>query len=85
MTIENAIGNQLRIDALSPFSFHASHYTQEELMRKSHNYELQVSNQTILCIDVAMSGIGSNSCEPSLDSCYQVNQLRYQNTFYLAF
>ena len=85
VTLTNAIGKQLKIDALSPFSFNASHYTQEELTFKSHNYELQDSNQTILCIDLAMSGIGSNSCGPGLDSCYQANQLNYHNTFYLQF
>ena len=85
ITLTNAIGKQLKIDALSPFSFNASHYTQEELTNKSHNYELQDSNQTILCIDLAMSGIGSNSCGPGLDSCYQANQSNYHNTFYFQF
>ena len=46
------------------FSFNASHYTQEELTEKMHNFELEKSGYTVLCIDERQSGIGSNSCGP---------------------
>ena len=46
------------------FSFNASHYTQEELTTKMHNFELEKSGYTVLCIDERQSGIGSNSCGP---------------------
>lgn len=46
------------------FSFNASHYTQEELTEKMHNFELEKSPYTVLCIDERQSGIGSNSCGP---------------------
>lgn len=48
------------------FSFNASEYTQEELMNKMHNFELEKSGSTILCIDYRQCGIGSNSCGPVL-------------------
>ena len=48
----------------SPFSFNASRYTQEELTRKEHNFELEPSGHTVLCIDYKQDGIGSNSCGP---------------------
>ena len=54
------------------FSFNASHYTQEELTAKAHNFELEKSGFTVLCIDGAMSGVGSNSCGPQLNERYQV-------------
>ena len=54
------------------FSFNASHYTQEELAAKAHNFELEKSGFTVLCIDGAMSGVGSNSCGPQLNERYQV-------------
>ncbi len=46
------------------FSFNASEYTQEELMAKKHNLELEKSGMTVLCLDYRQSGIGSNSCGP---------------------
>ncbi len=58
-----------------PFSFQASVYTQEELERAAHNYELEEADSTILCIDYALNGIGSNSCGPSV-----LEQYRFQDT-----
>ena len=54
------------------FSFNASHYTQEELTSKNHNYELEESGCTVLCLDSHMSGIGSNSCGQPLLQQYRV-------------
>ena len=48
------------------FSFNASHYTQEELTKKRHNFELEKVPETVLCLDFAHSGLGSNSCGPKL-------------------
>ena len=48
------------------FSFNASAYTQEEFTQKAHNYELERSGCTALCVDYKQSGIGSNSCGPVL-------------------
>ncbi|MFI3207170.1 MAG: glycoside hydrolase family 2 TIM barrel-domain containing protein, partial [Clostridia bacterium] len=56
------------------FSFNASPYTQEELTTKKHNFELEPSGYTVLCIDSDISGIGSGSCGPQLAEKYQVNQ-----------
>lgn len=54
-----------------PFSFNASIYTQEELERKAHDHELEPSGSTILCLDYAQNGIGSNSCGPEVLPGYQ--------------
>ena len=48
------------------FCFNASHYTQEELTTKMHNFELEKSGCTVLCVDAFQNGIGSNSCGPQL-------------------
>ena len=58
--------------ALCPFSFNASHYTQEELVAQKRNTDLTPSGSTVLCLDAAMAGIGSNSCGPTLRPKYQV-------------
>ena len=57
-----------------PFSFSASPYTQEELTEKAHNYELQPCGSTVLCLDYAQAGIGSNSCGPRLRSEYRLEE-----------
>ncbi len=59
------------------FSFNASHYTQEELTEKTHNFELEKSGYTVLCLDYKMSGIGSNSCGPKLPEKYQLLEKKF--------
>lgn len=65
---------QVEIQAARPFSFQTSYYTQEELTARKHNYELNQADQIIVCIDYKMSGVGSNSCGPELDSKYQISE-----------
>jgi len=57
----------------TPFSFNASRYTQEELAARHRNTDLKPSGSTVLCLDAAMAGIGSNSCGPALRSRYRVD------------
>ncbi len=54
------------------FSFNASEYTQEELSRKRHNYELEKSESNVICVDAMMAGVGSASCGPSLDESFRL-------------
>lgn len=65
--------NSLGLTAVSDqtFSFHASVYTQEELEKKAHHYELRPSGSTVLCLDYAQNGIGSNSCGPEVLEPYR--------------
>jgi beta-galactosidase len=72
VTLLSSLGNRIRITAAAPFSFQTGRYTQEELTAKAHNYELRKAEQTILCLDYKMSGVGSNSCGPELDEKYQL-------------
>lgn len=66
----------LRITAvgLEPFSFNVSHFTQEELTAKCHNYELENCGSTVLCLDYRQNGIGSASCGPVLRREYALNE-----------
>ena len=61
----------------TPFSFNASHYTQEELTRKLHSYELVPSDSTVLCLDYRQNGIGSNSCGPELSEDYRFDEEQF--------
>lgn len=76
---------QFGIAAVSknPFSFNASVYTQEELERVSHNYELKESDSTVFCMDYAMNGIGSNSCGPDVMDKYRFDEEAFQFQFEL--
>ncbi len=56
------------------FSFNASCYTAEELTRKAHNFELEESGHTVLCIDYRQNGIGSNSCGPRAQKKYTLSE-----------
>ena len=67
------------------FSFNASRYTQEELTAKKHNFELEKSPWTVLCLDGYMSGCGSNSCGPKLFEKYQVKDQQLSMCFTLEF
>lgn len=58
--------------APEPFSFNASEYTQEELARKRHNFELQKCESSVICVDAKMAGVGSNSCGPALAEKYRL-------------
>ena len=64
----------LRLTCVTPeeFSFNASHYTAEELTHKAHNFELEESGSTVLCLDYKQNGIGSNSCGPVLIEKYRL-------------
>ena len=68
----------------STFSFNASYYTQEELEKKTHNYELTESNSVVLCVDYALNGIGSNSCGPVVLDQYRFNDVLFRFQFTLV-
>ncbi len=77
---------QFGIAAVSgqPFSFNASIYTQEELERAAHNYELEEAGSTVLCIDYALNGIGSNSCGPVVLDQYRFDDATFRFQFELV-
>lgn len=62
-------------------SFNASRYTTEELTRAAHNYELEESGSTVLVIDYAHNGIGSNSCDPEVLEKYRFNATSFTHEF----
>ena len=68
----------------STFSFNASYYTQEELEKKTHNYELVESDSVVLCVDYALNGIGSNSCGPVVLDQYRFNDVLFRFQFTLV-
>lgn len=58
----------------TPFSFNASYYTQEELTKKKHNFELVPCGSTVWNLDYKQNGIGSNSCGPRPKEKYRFEE-----------
>ena len=71
------------VSAENPFSFNASYYTQEELEKKTHNYELTESDSVVFCVDYALNGIGSNSCGPVVLDQYRFDDVLFRFQFTL--
>ena len=71
------------VSAENAFSFNASYYTQEELEKKTHNYELIESDSVVFCVDYALNGIGSNSCGPVVLEQYRFDDILFRFQFTL--
>ena len=71
------------VSAENAFSFNASYYTQEELEKKTHNYELTESDSVVFCVDYALNGIGSNSCGPVVLDQYRFDDVLFRFQFTL--
>ena len=76
-------GGQWGVSVVSKnaFSFNASHYTQETLEKSAHNFELEDSDSTVLCVDYKLNGIGSNSCGPTVLPKYQFDEAEFKFGF----
>ncbi|NLA53924.1 MAG: DUF4981 domain-containing protein, partial [Clostridiales bacterium] len=81
--VENDLGTGIFAFGNEPISFSISPYTQEELTKKMHNYELTPCSDTVLCLDFAQSGIGSNSCGPVLLEQYRFKPENFEGSMTL--
>ena len=64
-------GDFLEITAEKAFSFSVLPYSTQQLNTVQHDFELPKSNATYINLDIAMSGIGTNSCGPRLAEEYR--------------
>ena len=62
------------------FSFNCSHFTPHDLSSTAHDFELKPREQTVVNLDMAQAGIGSNSCGPALDEQYRLSAREYRFT-----
>ena len=74
LNLSDERSNSFEVTGEEDFSFNVSEYTQEELTMKMHNFELQKSDYTVVCLDYKNSGIGSNSCGPELIKKYRLEE-----------
>ncbi|MBQ8288835.1 MAG: DUF4981 domain-containing protein [Clostridia bacterium] len=76
-------GQGLFVTVDGGFSFNAQHYSAEMLDRTPHDYELTPDGRTYLTVDYKQSGVGSNSCGPSLDEQYRLGERSFAYTIRL--
>ena len=72
--------NIFDIEAASPFSFNIIPYSKEQLMSTKHDWELKEDGNSYISIDIALAGVGTNSCGPELLEKYQT-PVDGENTF----
>jgi beta-galactosidase len=82
---DSAASSKLTVTSAKEFAINVSEYTQEELTKKAHNYELEKSPYTVVCVDYKQSGIGSNSCGPELLPQYRLEEEKFDFTFQFNF
>lgn len=63
--------NNVEVYGKKPFSFSATPYSQLELFRAQHDFELNKDGLTYVTIDANLAGVGSNSCGPWMKEKYQ--------------
>ncbi len=68
---ELALENGVSVFAEKPFSFSVLPYSTEELRTAKHDFELGKPKATYVCLDIAMSGVGTASCGPALKEEYR--------------
>ena len=78
------IKDLFKVTAENTFSCSVNPYTTLQLKNTLHNFELEENDFVNVCIDLGMSGVGSNSCGPELRAEYQIPK-EYKNTFKFIF
>ena len=79
-----AVKDLFKVTAEKPFSCSVNPYTTAQLRDTLHSFELEENDFVNVCIDLAMRGIGSNSCGPRLKEEYEIPR-EYKNTFKFTF
>lgn len=77
------IGDMI-MTAEAPFSFNVTPYPTDMLMQTKHDFELTRSGKTYVNLDIAMSGVGTNSCGPELAEEFRAPKMG-KNTFRFVF
>lgn len=67
-----------------PFSASVNPYTTEQLRETKHDFDLPENPFVNVCLDLAMRGVGSHSCGPTLPPEYEIPR-EGENTFRFRF
>ncbi|HSI07292.1 MAG TPA: glycoside hydrolase family 2 TIM barrel-domain containing protein [Rariglobus sp.] len=74
----------LRITAAPLLEFNTTHYTAEDLYAAKHATDLTPRAETIVYLDAAHRGLGTQSCGPDTLDRYKVNAKRYTFSYTLT-
>ena len=75
---------KLRFESNLPFSINVSKYSTAALDHAEHTNELVSDGKTHLRVDYKVSGIGSNSCGPELESQYRLSDRNIKFTYVIV-
>lgn len=64
----------IKITAEKPFSFSVLPYSATALANAAHDFELRKDGNVYISLDIAMSGVGTNSCGPVLADKYRASK-----------
>lgn len=78
-----AVKDLFKVTAEKPFSCSVNPFTTEQLRETLHSFELE-ENDFVICIDLAMRGVGSHSCDPMLPVKYEIPR-QGKNSFKFTF
>jgi len=74
----------VHIAAAPLLEFNASHFTAEDLYAAKHTTDLKPRAETIIYLDAAHRGLGSQSCGPDTLDRYKVSSKRYAFSYTLT-
>jgi beta-galactosidase/evolved beta-galactosidase subunit alpha len=84
MAATNAFGAGLLVSMGRPFNFSAHWYDTNDLTEAGHGYDLKKRDCVTLNIDLAQTGLGSNSCGPRALPQYELNPQAFRCLIKLA-
>ena len=70
-TTELMLCGGMKIVAQKPFSFSVLPYSAQTIAKAKHDFDLCEDGNVYISLDIAMSGVGSNSCGPALAEEYR--------------
>ena len=81
------IGNKkcsLSVIGSERFAFSYHNFTLDDLIAARHRNELKPSEENYLYVDYAMRGLGSKSCGPDPEECYELRAHEFRFAFLLS-
>ena len=81
---EIEFANGMKITAEKPFSFSVLPYSAIVLANTTHYFDLKDDGNVYISLDIAMSGVGTNSCGPELAEKYRASKIG-RNKFRICF
>ena len=83
VSVKNA-NSGLSVIGSDSFTFSYHDFSLDNLIRARHRNELIKSDENYLYIDYVMRGLGSHSCGPNPEDCYELHPHEFQFAFVIS-